>query len=103
MIGALGAAAAVGAVLRLSAHQMTDALGIAGSFASGIIEYLAEGSWTKRLHAGWAAQAGLRAALLGREGFLGPRTVIEGQHGFFHGFAAASVPTDYTHLTDGLG
>jgi 2-methylcitrate dehydratase PrpD len=82
---------------------MTDALGIAGSFASGIIEYLAEGSWTKRLHAGWAAQCGLRAAALGREGFLGPRTVIEGQHGFFHGFADASVTPDYRHLTDELG
>ena len=58
-----------------------------GSMASGIIEYLAEGAWTKRLHAGWAAQSGMRAALLGRAGFLGPRTVFEGVHGFFHGFA----------------
>ena len=64
VIGALGAAAAVGAVLRLSPPQLTSALGIAGSMASGIIEYLAEGTWTKRLHAGWAAQAGLRAALV---------------------------------------
>ncbi|MDC0033241.1 MmgE/PrpD family protein [Alphaproteobacteria bacterium] len=103
IIGALGSAAAVGTTLRVSAHQMTDALGIAGSFASGIIEYLAEGSWTKRLHAGWAAQSGLRAALLGREGFLGPRTVMEGQHGFFFGFADHAISTDYTHLTDGLG
>ena len=45
---------------------MVDALGIAGSMASGIIEYLAEGAWTKRMHAGWAAQSGLRAALLAR-------------------------------------
>lgn len=103
VIGALGAAAAVGTTLRMSAHQLTDALGIAGSFASGIIEYLAEGSWTKRLHAGWAAQSGVRAALLGREGFMGPRTVMEGEHGFFHGFSAPSVPNDFTHLTDGLG
>ncbi len=66
---------------------MVDALGTVGSMASGIIEYLAEGAWTKRLHAGWAAQSGLRAALLGRAGFLGPRTVFEGVHGFFHGFA----------------
>ncbi|HYZ26007.1 MAG TPA: MmgE/PrpD family protein, partial [Geminicoccaceae bacterium] len=78
VLGALGAAAAVGATLRLSPQQLTSALGVAGSMASGIIEYLAEGTWTKRLHAGWAAQAGLRAALLGREGFLGPRTVLEG-------------------------
>ena len=66
---------------------MVDALGIAGSMAGGIIEYLAEGAWTKRLHPGWAAQSGLRAALLGRQGFLGPRTVFEGVHGLFHGFA----------------
>ena len=55
--------------------------------ASGIIEYLAEGAWTKRMHAGWAAQSGMRAALLARAGFYGPRTVFEGVHGLFHGFA----------------
>lgn len=103
VIGALGAATAVGTALRLSPQQLTDAIGIAGSFASGIIEYLAEGSWTKRAHPGWAAQSGLRAALLGREGFAGPRTVLEGQHGFFFAFADPSITPDYTRLIDGLG
>ena len=46
--------------------QLVDALGIAGSMACGIIEYLADGAWTKRMHAGWAAQSGIRAALLAR-------------------------------------
>ena len=87
VFGAMAAAAGVGAALRLSPRQIVDALGIVGSMAGGIIEYLAEGAWTKRMHAGWAAQSGLRAALLGREGFLGPRTVFEGVHGLFHGFA----------------
>ena len=68
-------------------RQTVDALGIAGSMASGIIEYLAEGAWTKRMHAGWAAQSGLRAAMMARSGFSGPRTVFEGTHGLFHGFA----------------
>lgn len=103
VIGALGAAAGVSVALRLDRDQMASALGIAGSFASGIIEYLAEGTWTKRIHPGWAAQAGLRAARLAEAGFLGPRTVIEGAHGFFHAFADASVPRDYTRLTGGLG
>jgi 2-methylcitrate dehydratase PrpD len=76
---------------------------VAGSFASGLIEYLAEGTWTKRLHAGWAAQSGLRAALLGQQGFLGPRSVIEGTHGFFHGFADHSITPDYDAVLDGLG
>jgi 2-methylcitrate dehydratase PrpD len=70
--------------------------------ASGIIEYLAEGAWTKRLHAGWAAQSGLRAALLGRAGFLGPRTVFEGVHGFFHGFAN-TTKGDYDAITGDFG
>src|SRR5246500_208197 len=87
VFGAMGAAAGVGAALGLNAKQMVDALGIAGSMAGGIIEYLAEGAWTKRLHAGWAAQSGIRAALLARHGFAGPRTVFEGVHGFFHAFA----------------
>src|SRR5207245_1902659 len=66
IFGAMGAAAGVGTALGLNARQIVDALGIAGSMAGGIIEYLAEGAWTKRLHAGWAAQSGLRAALLRR-------------------------------------
>jgi 2-methylcitrate dehydratase PrpD len=103
VIGALGAAAGVGAALRLSPRQLTDALGIAGSMASGIIEYLAEGTWTKRLHAGWAAQAGLRAALLGREGFLGPRTVLEGEHGFFRAFGVPDIAPDFRCVTESLG
>src|SRR6476619_5998905 len=65
VFGAMGAAAGVGAALGLEQRQMVDALGIAGSMAGGIIEYLAEGAWTKRLHPGWAAQSGLRAALIG--------------------------------------
>ena len=85
--GAMGAAAGVGAALGLNKKQIVDALGIVGSMASGIIEYLAEGAWTKRMHAGWAAQSGMRAALLARAGFYGPRTVFEGVHGLFHGFA----------------
>jgi 2-methylcitrate dehydratase PrpD len=87
VFGAMGAAAGVGAALGLNAKQMVDALGIAASFAGGIIEYLAEGAWTKRLHPGWAAQSGIRAVLLARGGFFGPRTVFEGVHGLFHAFA----------------
>ena len=85
--GAMGATAGVAAALGLTQKQIVDALGIAGSMAAGIIEYLAEGTWTKRMHPGWAAQSAIRAALLARAGFLGPRTVFEGVHGLFHAFA----------------
>src|SRR5712675_1174135 len=102
IFGVVGAAAGVGAALGLNARQIVDALGIAGSMAGGIIEYLAEGAWTKRLHAGWAAQSGIRAALLARHGFIGPRTVFEGVHGLFHGFAH-STEGDYDALTGDFG
>src|SRR6266403_4416953 len=102
IFGAMGAAAGVGAALGLNAKQIVDALGIAGSMAGGIIEYLAEGAWTKRLHAGWAAQSGIRAALLARAGFVGPRTVFEGVHGLFHGFAH-TTKGDYDALTGDFG
>ena len=102
IFGAMGAAAGVGAALGLNAKQIVDALGIAASMASGIIEYLAEGAWTKRLHPGWAAQSGIRAALLARGGFFGPRTVFEGVHGLFHGFAH-TTQGDYDLLTENFG
>jgi 2-methylcitrate dehydratase PrpD len=70
--------------------------------AGGIIEYLAEGAWTKRLHAGWAARIGLHAARIAREGFLGPRTVFEGSHGLFFGFAH-SASGDFEALTGDFG
>jgi 2-methylcitrate dehydratase PrpD len=99
IFGVMGATAGTSAALGLNQKQIVDALGIAGSFASGIIEYLAEGAWTKRLHPGWAAQSGLRAALLARGGFFGPRTVFEGVHGLFHGFAH-TTQGDYGALAD---
>ncbi len=102
IFGAMGAAAGVAAALGLGGKQIVDALGIAGSLASGIIEYLAEGAWTKRLHPGWAAQSGYRAALLARGGFFGPRTVFEGVHGLFHGFAH-TAKGDYEALVDDFG
>src|SRR3546814_17820546 len=79
--------------------QIRDTLGVAGSMASGIIEYLADGTWTKRLHPGWAAQAGLRAAQLGAAGFRGPGTVFEGTHALFSAVAPSIAP-DFAPLTD---
>src|SRR3954447_15746795 len=102
VLGALGAAAGVATALRLAPGEFVNALGVVGSMASGIIEYLAEGTWTKRMHAGWAAQAGIRAVDLARHGFLGPRTVLEGTHGFFHAFARGAEG-DWAKLTEGFG
>jgi 2-methylcitrate dehydratase PrpD len=86
----------------LAPDRIAHAVGIAGSLASGIIEYLADGSSTKRLHAGAAAQSGIRAALLAANGFTGPSTVLEGRHGFYRAFAPSRAP-DFAPLMDGLG
>ena len=102
VLGAIAATLAVAKALGMDRRQTVDALGIAGSMAGGIIEYLAEGAWTKRLHAGWAAQSGIRAARMAKEGFIGPRSVLEGTHGLFHGFAHGREG-DYAALTDGFG
>jgi 2-methylcitrate dehydratase PrpD len=102
VFGTLAAAAGVGAALRLDRRQMIDALGVAGSMAAGIIEYLAEGAWTKRMHAGWSAQSGIRAALMAKHGFSGPRTVLEGTHGFLHAFAH-KTDAPYGLLVDDFG
>jgi 2-methylcitrate dehydratase PrpD len=102
IFGAPAAAAAVGAALGLDEETIARALGISGSLASGIIEYLADGSSTKRLHAGAAAQSGIRAALLAEAGFTGPVTVFEGSHGLYKAFAPSKTP-DFARLLDGLG
>jgi 2-methylcitrate dehydratase PrpD len=102
VFGTLAAAAAVSATLGLDERATVHAIGIAGSMAGGLIEYLADGAWTKRLHPGWAAQAGLRAALFARHGFIGPRSVLEGTHGLFFGFAHSKVG-DYDRLIGDFG
>jgi len=102
VLGAMGAAASVATALRASKNQFVNALGIAGSMAAGIIEYLAEGAWTKRMHPGWAAQSGIRAADLARAGFVGPRAVFEGAHGLYHGFAR-TTEGDWDKLVGGFG
>ncbi|MDB5928462.1 MAG: 2-methylcitrate dehydratase [Polaromonas sp.] len=102
IFGVMGAVAGIGAALRLSEKELVNAFGIAGSMAGGIIEYLADGSWTKRMHPGWAAQSGYRAVRLAMGGFEGPKTVFEGHHGLFHGFAN-TLDGDFEAMLAGFG
>jgi 2-methylcitrate dehydratase PrpD len=81
--GVFGATVVAGRLRGLTEEQMVNALGIAGSFASGIFEYLGDGTETKPLHAGWAAQAGVSAALLAEHGGEGPGAVFEGRFGLY--------------------
>ena len=79
-VGGFGAAAAVGRALKLSTEQMTWALGIAATQASGLREVF--GTMCKSLHPGRAAQSGLSAALMAQAGFTSSLRAIEAPRGF---------------------
>lgn len=100
--GVFGAAVAAGVAFDLDEQQLTHALGIAGTQACGLGEWSADGSWTKRLHPGLAARNGVVAALLAREGFSGPATILEGRHGFLRAYADDGY-LDSQAITRGLG
>ncbi|MGD2185408.1 MAG: MmgE/PrpD family protein [Desulfobacterales bacterium] len=88
--GTLGAAVTAAKILKLDQKAMMNALGIAGSQAAGSMEFLSDGAFTKRLHPGWAAHSGIIAALLARDDFTGPGTIIEGRFGFLHAYSSGS-------------
>ena len=103
LTGGFAAAAVAGKLYGLTEDQIVHAFGICGSQAGGIIEYLADGSGTKRLHPGWAAHAGVAATLLARSGFTGPETVFEGTHGFYQAFAGGFEEPRLETLLGNLG
>lgn len=90
--GVFGATVTASKLLGLSAEQTLSAFGIAGSMAAGSLEFLTDGSWTKRLHPGLAAQNGIQAAQLAAEGFCGPATILEGENGFLRGYSRNPAP-----------
>ena len=99
--GPFGAAVACAHLLGLDAAKMTNAIGIAGSLAGGLLEFAkGDGGMVKRLHLGRASEAGVLAASLAASGFTGPRTVLEGQFGFLRVFC---TEFEVAELTKGLG
>jgi len=103
LTGTFAAAAAAGKLYGLTEDELVRAFGICGSQTAGIIEYLADGTWTKRLHPGWSAHAGVVAVLLAQSGFTGPETVFEGEHGFYRAFAGDPPPDRLEPLLESLG
>ena len=103
VVGPVASAIAAACVLNLNTAQITCAAGIAASMASGIKSYVASGGggMVKRMHAGWAASSGVRAALLARDGFTGPSGAVDGRYGLLEVFGGASA--NAAQLTQGLG
>jgi 2-methylcitrate dehydratase PrpD len=100
--GPFGAAVAVGRIRQFDAAKMTNTLGIAGSLACGLLEFVSagNGAMVKRLHLGRAAESGVLAATLAGDGFTGPSSVLEGEFGFLRVYCNE---WDLAALTRGLG
>jgi 2-methylcitrate dehydratase PrpD len=86
-IGTFGAAAAAGKLMNMDEDQIANALGLAGTQASGLNEWIHSGDMSKRIHAGKAAMNGILSVLLAKKGLLGPISVFEGGDGFFKAYA----------------
>jgi len=81
--GTFGAAAAAGNLLGLDEERMAGALGMAGTQSAGLWAFTADGAMSKRFHPGRAAQSGVIAAILARDGFKGPTRILEAEDGGF--------------------
>ncbi len=88
--GVFGATISASKILGLSEEQIATAMGIAGSLSSGLLECTRDGTWTKRLHPGWAAHNGILAAELAAKGYTAPHLILEGRLGYLHAFVGES-------------
>ncbi len=101
--GTFIAAAAASRLLGLPADLAANALGLAGSFSSGLFQGMLDGSWVKRIHPGIACQGGITAALLAERGFTGPVEVLEGRYGLYATFLHGDGSVDPGVVLAGLG
>jgi 2-methylcitrate dehydratase PrpD len=101
VFGPLGAAAAAAHLLGLDAQGTASALGLAGTQASGLWAFIADGSQSKRFHPGRAAQSGVLAAELAELGFAGPSKILEAEDGGL--LEALSPESDPDRATADLG
>jgi 2-methylcitrate dehydratase PrpD len=104
LFATFGTSYLAGKLLGLDAEAQARAAGIAGSFASGLLECWVDGTQTKFLHPGWSAQSGISAALLARAGVTGPGQVFEGRWGLFASHVQdANAHRDFARIDAKLG
>lgn len=96
--GPFGAAAACAVLMGLDAERTAWALGLAGTQGAGLWAFNADGTMSKRLHAGKAAHSGVLAAELAAAGFSGPTQIYETDDGgFLKAYSDASNAAPLTH------
>ena len=109
-----GVTFAAGKLIGLDAPQLAHAAGTCGSFAAGVLECWVDGTDTKFLHSGWAAQSGITAAILAQTGVTGPARIFEGRFGLFASHLqgpqsvqadgpSVTIPRNLDRITDRLG
>ena len=99
LTGTFGGAIAAGKLMKLNQAKMVNALGIAGSYSGGLIEFsrCQDGAMIKRLHLGKAAEGGVTSALLASRGFAGPESILEGKFGFCQTYSDSPKLSYLTH------
>lgn len=105
LIGAFASSLVAGRIFQLNEKQLTGAQGIALSLASGSLQFVEDGSWTKRLHPGWAAACGITAASLAADDIPAPREAYEGRYGLYRSHLPKDLfdRCDLAIATAGLG
>ena len=89
--GVFGSAAAAGRLLSLNSEEMSWAFGSAGTMSAGLWEFLKDGAMSKYLHAGKASATGVMAAVTAHYRLTGAKNILEGERGFFAGYARQDV------------
>lgn len=102
LLGAFGSALIAAKLRGDDIDVTTAAQGVVGSFASGSLEFLDSGAWTKRVHPGWAGVAGVTAESLARHGLVAPELVYEGRFGLYASHLGAR-PVDIEAARRDLG
>jgi 2-methylcitrate dehydratase PrpD len=103
LVGTFASALAAGKLMGLDAAALVHAQGAALSMASGSLQFIEDGAWTKRVHAGWAAQAGLTAASFAAHGIVAPQAPYTGRYGLYRSHLGDPARLDLDIATRGLG
>jgi 2-methylcitrate dehydratase PrpD len=101
LLGHLAAAAIAGKIMKLNEEKMTNALGLAYHQSGGAGPGVADGALAKRMGPGFAAKAGITAALMAERGITGEKDPLEGKTGLFNTYMGGDYDPEI--LTADLG
>ena len=83
IVAPFAAACVAAKLMGLSKEVLVNALGICGSQAAALQEFLHDGAWTKKIHPGWGGHSAIYALAMAKHGFTGPKEVFEGGFGLW--------------------